>query len=405
MCELFKLALTSLGLNKLRAGLTMFGIIWGIATVIILVSVISGFAKQNQQMWKDMGVNLLIMEYAPYFTRDGTRMPLTPDPADAAFIEEYNPLVRAAAPQVEEWRQMQVGAKKDFFGISATTPHMRGIRDYRLAAGRFFGPIDYDNCSKVAVVGCEVKNTLWGEGASVLGKQLAVSGVTFTVIGEMERRRGGSDHRVFIPLSTYEKSLARLGESRGRGNFSIYAALKNQMQYDATQTMLRRMLAARHGFDPSDEEAIRFRDFSRWRQQSQVLLLMMFIVSYFVGVTTLAVGAVGVMNIMLVSVGERVREIGLRKALGAPSGSILGQFLLEALILTLAGGFFGIVLGLTLVGLLRLLPLPEQFPTPVITANTICIAVVVNVVVGLIAGTYPARQAALLDPIVALRTD
>lgn len=405
MRELLKLALTSLGLNKLRAGLTMFGIIWGIATVIILVSVISGFAKQNEQMWEDMGVNLLIMEYSPYFTKDDTRIPLVPDAGDAGFIAEYNPLVRTAAPQVDEWRQMQVGMKSEYFGVTATTPSMQEIRDYQVAGGRFFGLVDYDACSKVAVLGDDVRKTLWGEDAEPIGEQLSISGVTFTVIGLMPEHRGHSDHSVFIPLSTYEKSLARLGRARGRGNFSIYAALKNQMDYDTAKTMLQRTLAARHGFDPSDEEAIRFRDFSRWRQQSQVMLAMMFIVSYFVGMTTLAAGAVGVMNIMLVSVGERVCEIGLRKALGAPRAAVLGQFLLEALILTLIGGAIGIVLGLALVGVLRQLPLPEEFPTPVATVNTVCIAVVVNIIVGLIAGTYPARRAAGLDPIVALRTE
>jgi len=166
-----------------------------------------------------------------------------------------------------------------------------------------------------------------------------------------------------------------------------------------------KILSARHGFDPNDEEAIRVRDFSERRAEINILMLIMMVISYAIGVMTLAIGAVGVMNIMLVSVRERVREIGLRKAVGASRARILAQFLTEALILTLVGGFVGIALGFLVVGILVKVPLPEGFPPPAISAGIVYSAFMVNIVVGVIAGTYPAMQAASLDPIVALRTE
>jgi putative ABC transport system permease protein len=169
--------------------------------------------------------------------------------------------------------------------------------------------------------------------------------------------------------------------------------------------MVKRLLAARHGYDVTDESAIRVRDFAEWRDMAKKIFGMFFAVFYTIGILTLAIGAVGVMNVMLVSVQERTREIGLRKAIGATFYVILTQFMAESLAIALIGGIMGMAVGLLLTGIMRMAPLPDTFPPPVVTATTIYIAVAVNIVVGLLAGTLPARQAASLDPIVALGSE
>jgi len=411
MLELLKLATASLLSQRARTFLTMFGIVWGIAAVIILVSIVGGFKAQNDEMWLGMGIDKVQLRYSDSYEVAGTRYPLVADAEDADFIVAYSANVRRAGVEQEEWRQMEAitgashsgSAGGDWYGVIGMTPPLRELRDLKVEHGRFLSTVDYDQASKVVVIGNEVAKGLWGEDAVPVGEILGISGTNFTVVGITPEDAGRMRWRVLMPLQTYETSLGLVGQ---RGNFSIMVEMKDPKLYDQTVVEIRRMLAARHGFDPDDEDAIRFEDFARWRERGQAMFLAMFVVFYFVGVMTLAIGAVGVMNILLVSVRERTREIGLRKALGAPRRSVLAQFLLEALILTTIGGAVGIALGLSAVGMLRgTMGEVEGFPTPVVTMTSVYAAIAVNLLVGILAGTYPARQAATVDPIVALRAE
>jgi len=411
MLELLKLATASLLNQRARTFLTMFGIVWGIAAVIILVSIVGGFKAENDEMWLGMGIDKVQLRYSDSYEVADTRYPLVADADDADFIVAYSSNVRRAGVEQEEWRQMEAitgashegSAEGDWYGIVGMTPQLRELRGLHAEHGRFLSAVDYDQASKVVVIGNEVAKSLWGEDAVPVGEILGISGTNFTVVGITPEDAGRMRWRVLMPLQTYETSLGLVGQT---GRFSITVEMKDPELYDQTVIELRRMLAARHGFDPSDEDAIRFEDFARWREQGQAVFLAMFVVFYFVGVMTLAIGAVGVMNILLVSVRERTREIGLRKALGAPKRSVLGQFLLEALLLTTIGGIVGIALGLSAVGFLRgTMGEVEGFPTPVVTMTSVYAAVAVNLVVGILAGTYPARQASSVDPIVALRAE
>ncbi|MCD6282030.1 ABC transporter permease [bacterium] len=411
MLELLKLATASLLSQRARTFLTMFGIVWGIAAVIILVSIVGGFKAQNDEMWLGMGIDKVQLRYSDSYEVAGTRYPLVADAEDADFIVAYSANVRRAGVEQEEWRQMEAitgashsgSAEGDWYGVVGMTPPLRELRDLKVEHGRFLSTVDYDQASKVVVIGNEVAKGLWGEDAVPVGEILGISGTNFTVVGITPEDAGRMRWRVLMPLQTYETSLGLVGQ---RGNFSIMVEMKDPKLYNQTVVEIRRMLAARHGFDPDDEDAIRFEDFARWRERGQAMFLAMFVVFYFVGVMTLAIGAVGVMNILLVSVRERTREIGLRKALGAPRRSVLAQFLLEALILTTIGGAVGIALGLSAVGMLRgTMGEVEGFPTPVVTMTSVYAAIAVNLLVGILAGTYPARQAATVDPIVALRAE
>jgi putative ABC transport system permease protein len=415
MWELLKLSVSGLLRKSLRALLTMFGIVWGIASVIILVAIFEGFRAQNEQHWAGVGSSTVQLRYSDSFTYDGVKYPLQADPADAVFLEDYCPNVESVGVEEGEWMEMQPvssagdaaggsggTAEPQWFGVRAVSPSIQAIREVKVSAGRYFSPVDYDQANKVIVMGSRVLKELYGENANPIGELVSLSGRSFEIVGLLQKDSGFLDWHVLMPYSTYEKNIRPSGSS----DLNLLVKLKNPEKYDETVTRIKHMLAARHGYDPNDETAIRVQDFARWREEGQTMVVMMLIVAYFVGIMTLAIGAVGVMNIMLVNVRERRREIGLRKALGATRRSIQLQFLVEALLLTGVGGFAGIGLGLTMVGLMKVIPQKvEEFPEPNVTASLLVVAVLVNLVVGVIAGTYPARQAAALDPIVALRDE
>jgi putative ABC transport system permease protein len=419
MLEIIRMSIASLMRQRTRTFLTMFGIIWGIAAVIILVSIIQGFKARNQQFFAGVGVNKLVLEYSDTFELDGAIIPLKHDVSDRDFILKYCPNVEAATIETTSFRPMErvgsmenmrrggrsggggPGGHGNWFGAAGVSEDYTKLRDYELSYGRLISVTDEETYSKVCVVGSLVVESLWEKDADPVGQQIAIGGVIFTVVGALKKSQSFNDFRVLIPYSTYESALA---PQRHGGDFTLMLLLKDPKLYEATRIQVIRMLAARHGFDPNDENAISVEDFARFRDSTVKLFSMLFILVYFVGMMTLAIGAVGVTNIMLVNVKERTKEIGLRKALGATRIKVLFQFITEALLLTVVGGLIGIAVGLLLVSAMYpIAAKTDAFPTPVVTLSSVIIAAVVNVLVGVIAGSYPASQAASLDPIASLR--
>jgi putative ABC transport system permease protein len=413
-------AFANLAVNRGRTVLTMFGIIWGIATVIILVALISGFNEQNVKQMEQNGANMLVLNYSNTYTRDGVAYPLVADLTDAAYIAQNCPYVKEAVPQVSNRTEMTSGQMEHGFNVIASTTEIADTMNLVPEYGRFFNEVDYDSSAKVIVVGYRIADYFFGSGEGggfgggsstkpviipkSVGKTISIFGQEFTVIGQLPRMRSQSDGSAYLPLTVFRSMFATPTNPLG-GSLSIYATLDNPLHYDAGAAMVRKLLNARHGLDPSDEDAIRLQDFAEWRKQAATVFLMFFAVFYSIGLLTLTIGAVGVMNVMLVSVQERTREIGLRKALGATPATIISQFVFETLAITVLGGIAGLALGLIIVGALRTLPLPDTFPPPVVTPSVLIVAGASNIIVGLFASILPAKRAANLDPIVSLRAE
>jgi putative ABC transport system permease protein len=418
---IIKQAFANLAMNRGRTVLTMFGIIWGIATVIILVALISGFNEQNVKQMEQNGVNMLVLEYSDTYMKDGVLYPLVPRLEDAAYIAENCPYVKEAVPQVESWTEMTAGQQSHGFHVVASTDEIKDEMELKPEVGRFFNSIDFDTRAKVIVVGYRIADEFFGSGGGggfggggsssapaetpkAVGKTVSIFGQEFSIIGQLPRQRSQNDWTAYMPLTVFQSVFATPTNPLG-GNMTIYATLDSPVHYDAGSLMVRKLLNARYGLDPADEDAIRLRDFAEWRKEASAVFLMFFAVFYTIGLLTLTIGAVGVMNVMLVSVQERTREIGLRKALGATPGVIISQFVFETLAITITGGVAGMALGLVIVGALRALPLPDTFPPPVITVSVIIVAAISNIVVGLFASILPSKRAANLDPIVSLRAE
>ncbi len=399
----FVISIQNLSIHRVRSALSMLGIVWGIATVIILIALVTGFYQDNLRRWKSFGMNMLVLEYSNSYEKNGTRYPLIPDEDDASFLERENPYVELASAEIQSYREVQVEDQKEWFGVVAGMPKVAKLMALEPEHGRFFNEIDYEYERKVAVIGNRSKETFFKElpPEEVIGRDIFIAGKVFTIIGIFEPRRTGVDWRIYVPLSSFRAALGNV--TGGRNSLTIYASLKSITDYELGKAFAIRQLASKYGFDPEDENAIRVRDFAEWRSSATKIFMMFFSLFYAIGIMTLAVGAVGVANVMFVAVQERTREIGLRKAIGATKRSIMAQFIVEALTICLSGGLMGITLGVFLVGVVRSLPLPETFPPPAVTSASIFIAALVNIFVGVASAYFPAKRAAELDPIVALR--
>jgi putative ABC transport system permease protein len=407
LTESFRIALRSLSANKMRSGLTMLGIIIGVMAVISMLSIGRGTQASITNQINSMGTNLLYVrpgstQSSGVRTAEGSAATLTKE--DAAALEGL-PNIVAVAPQVESFGQLAYLGSNTNARVIGVTPEYQDALNANLTSGEFISAGNVTANSAVVVIGAEIAKTFF-ETADPLGQTIRINGQSFRVVGVMEAKGGTGfmnvDSQVYVPLTTALTRLSRTGQYRGGNSVSqINVKITDSSVQDAVVQSISQVLRERH--------RVQFQDDFNIQSQQDILNTANQVtgtLTIFLGglaAISLIVGGIGIMNIMLVSVTERTREIGLRKAIGARRGDILTQFLTEAMILSLAGGLVGILLGAIIARLMAGIQMGTTALSTVVDLDSILLAVVFSACVGLFFGSYPANRAASLRPIDALR--
>ena len=415
LTEQLRVALRALSVNKLRSSLTMLGIIIGVGAVITLLSVGQGVQNLVTGQLQSIGTNLLFvvpgnMSDSQMQARSGSFQQMTLADAIAIGDPANAPDVVAVAPELMSSAEVSYGKKTVRVNTSGVTPVYETVRNFPVTDGRFISETDINSKARVAVIGSRIAERLFTEqGLYPLGASIKVNNVPFKVVGVLESKGGGGgmmggnqDEVVLVPLSTaHERLFQRNHNSRGEPLVSVaYAQVVSEDRMSEAADEISALLRDRHDIAFEDDD-----DFSVINQRDLVAIFGQItgVLTLFLGAIagiSLLVGGIGIMNIMLVSVTERTREIGLRKAVGAKRRDILMQFLIESVVLSLIGGLLGIAIGaLAAWGISQL----QSDLTAVVTPQSIILATSFSAAVGLFFGIYPATRAARLNPIEALR--
>lgn len=413
--EIFKQTISALWDTKLRSFLTMFGIIWGISSVILLVGLGIGFGIDQRNHLKSIGTDIAIcfggktaMPYEGYAA--GRDIPLTL--GDAVAIRDGAPLVKHVSPElrrtVSEVSRWNAASR----AIRGVWPEYQDFRSLHIEQGRLMSTEDEDNGARVVILGADANRQLF-PGKPAIGESLSIAGYPYTVVGVLVSKQqngsygsGPDNTQLFVPFSAMERDFPPDDKGDFPGIVSnIVVQPVSAPLHVAALREVRQILGERHHFDPTDLDAVWAWDTLEGAQFLDNIFRVMTLFFAAVALLTLALGGIGVMNIMLVAVSERTREIGVRKALGATAVDIRRQFLAESAIITLVSGALGLLCGIGIIVMLRLLPLPEFLPHPVISATAIISSLVTLAAITVTAGTYPALRAAKLTPIECLRTE
>ncbi|MDR3562884.1 MAG: ABC transporter permease [Negativicutes bacterium] len=396
------IALDGLKANKLRSILTMLGIIIGVGAVIAMLSVGKGVQQRVESSIASLGSNLLIVVPGSNSPSGGVRLAagsnITLTSQDAQAISKEIDGVAAVAPSVQRQFQLVFGNQNWMTSVQGSTPEFLDVRNWNVASGAFFSSRDLDSRARVVVLGQTVATNLFGD-VSPVGQTVRINKAPFRVIGVLEvKGQSGmgqdQDDVAVIPLTTAQDRLLGITYVNSISVQAENADVLNKVQDDITA-----LLRVRHRLQPSVPDDFTVRNLAAIMATAQETTNTMTLFLGVVGAISLVVGGIGIMNIMLVSVTERTREIGIRKALGATFNNILLQFLIEAIVIGVTGGLIGIFMG---VAGAQIISSVTGWAT-VISWASIIASFAVSVLTGLFFGLYPARKAALLDPIDALR--
>ena len=402
--SILRIAFRALVRNKMRAALTMLGIIIGVSAVIAMVSIGQGAQASVQAQIEGMGTNLLFVSAGAQNTggvrggagADGGNNTLTIDDLEA--IRRELPSVALVSPTVNSRAQLIAGNLNWNTQVQGVSEQYTEIRKWSVESGEFFGEPDVRTAARVIVLGRTVADNLF-PGTDAVGQTVRVTNLPFRVVGVMARKGQDpqgrdQDDLAFAPYTAVQKKLL--------GNTRLQVAYVSAVSQDATytaQAQITELLRQRHKLAASEANDFTVRNMSDVAEAANETNNTMTILLGCIAGVSLLVGGIGIMNIMLVSVTERTREIGIRMAIGARSSAVKTQFLIESVVLSLTGGMIGILLGL---GVSLSIPTMLGWPTLVSTASVIG-SVVFSAAVGIFFGYYPARKAAALDPIEALR--
>jgi putative ABC transport system permease protein len=413
--------------NKLRSFLTMFGILWGVISVVVLSATGEGFQRGNLHVLEELGRNVAIVwpgrtSIQAGGERAGRRILFTID--DVRALQRESSMIRVASPEINRSASVKSVYNAASLSVHGIEPQYQEIRTIDIERGRGLRFSDEEQALRVAVVGADASRQLFGSRES-LGQTIRLNGIPYTVIGLIRKKdqdsnySGPDNDKVFVPFSAMSRDLPRTGVPAGTLSQIIVAPQQHVIDrlprvLDSRtgriedidwplEREIRRILAPRHRFDAGDRNAI-----GVWDTTLETLLfgrMIQTMKTFFraVGFVTLALGGIGVMNIMLVAVRERTREIGVRKALGATTRQVQRQFFLEGFLLTMFSGTIGFAVALALCAAVNLLPMPTRFEGMILTWQAGTWAVAVLTFIGVVTSTYPARRAALLPPVEALR--
>ncbi|MBQ8168814.1 ABC transporter permease [bacterium] len=399
-----KMAIVSLKINKMRSMLTSLGIIIGVSAVIIMLAVGSGASKKIAKDMESMGSNLLMIRSASA-TSGGVRMGTGTKPTltlkDAEAIEKYCRGILAVAPYSSEAKQLTYGNQNWSTTIGGTTASYLFIRNYEIASGRNFVPEDIKNNTKVAIIGNTIATELFGD-MDPINKTMRIGNVPFKIIGLLKTKGQSGmgmdqDDLVFIPITTAQKKV--FGTDFPGTVKMINVKAQNSDVLTTAENDIKDLLKTRHRIGKTQEDDFEIRNLAEMQETIKSSAKTMSILLGAIASVSLLVGGIGIMNIMLVSVTERTKEIGIRMAIGAKASDIRVQFLIESFLLSIIGGIVGVALGVLGAKIVDL----TGAMTVAISGGSIALSLGFSGAIGVLFGYYPAYKASLLNPIDALR--
>jgi putative ABC transport system permease protein len=402
--RILRVSLRALSRNKMRTFLTMLGIIIGVGAVIAMVSIGTGAKAAVEDRFAAMGTNLLFVSGASKRTQGvhsgfGGFQTLTVEDANA--ILERCPAVEAVSPSVSTSAQTIYGNKNWRTSIAGTGENYPQVRKWEVEFGTYFDDSMVRSAAKVCVLGADVKKNLF-EDADAIGQTIRIKKVPFSVIGVLKSKGqsggfGSRDDQICVPYTTCMK---RLQSTQFLNSIDVSAVSSAQTQ--AAKQQITELMRDRHRIQPGSDDDFQVQDMSEIAEGAADATNVLTLLLGSIASISLLVGGIGIMNIMLVSVTERIREIGIRMSIGARERDILLQFLAEAIALSLVGGLLGIALGVGVSKILHYIPLFATIKT-VVSVNWVILAFAISGSIGIFFGFYPARKASKLDPIEALR--
>ncbi len=412
--EIAKQTLATLRAHKMRSFLTMFGIVWGIASVIILVGLGLGFRKDQKKRMETLGKDLVIMWGGRTSSQigglaAGRKITLTIE--DARLIRDECYLVKMVSPELQrsvpEVSPYNSAARQ----VSGVWPSFQSFRSLILSEGRLMTDEDEKNQNRVVILGWNAARQLY-PGQPAIGTTLIIAKYPYTVIGVLAEKKQNSNYSgpdndmLYVPYSSMARDFPpppAKGEPSIKGYLSdIVMEVNDPEEHEKAVTQVRRTLGRLHHFEATDKDALFIWD---TMQGSKILARIFGVITIFFGcvaVVTLALGGIGVMNIMLVAVTERTREIGVLRAVGATKADITNQFFAESAVITVLSGFLGYCFGVGVCVLMANVPLPEIVPAPIVSPAAVITSLVTLSIITVSAGMYPARRAAEMDPVQCL---
>jgi putative ABC transport system permease protein len=398
--------------HKLRTFLTMFGIAWGIVSIVLMVAAGEGLRKGQEDQAKNLGKDIMIVFHGRTSmqvggTRAGRVVHWEDDDVSAMQAEAED--CEYALPELEQDNvRSHTAYNAAAFLVTGSFPPFGDVRSLGVGSGRFDNWVDQHQARRVALLGSDAAKQLFPQGDGV-NQNVYLNNIPYTVIGIMAKKKQDSSYdgwdvnKIFIPYAAMRRDFPDKPPGTSHTFDQMLVTPKSVEQHEACKREVRTILGRLHNFDPTDKEACPIWDTV---QEAKAFRQMTDGMKYFlgaVGIVTLFLGGLGVMNVMMVAVRERTREIGVRKALGAPAGTILRQFFIEALLIAFASGGIGLGVAYGLCSLVNLLPMPDFFAGLLATWQSGMLAFALLGTIAVLSALYPARRAASIDPIEALR--